>query len=232
MTPHKFLDFILKRVLVTYLTLIPSFFLVVISLSLLSVGIFVIQVVLVLTGTFIMYRKYEKEKAQVEEEKFIKKLRVLFEEFEDKVSHAGYGYSLLNAALRIAENDAIQKRTKAWSVYLRSILDNIHSKSKLLDEKLKKETKFSTVFNDFQSLLFFLRDFRTAFYDMVKETMQDKNFSQDADFQKVYRRLYEEYNNYMDRLVSFSDELKAQFNLRLAKDFIEHLKDLNELYKQ
>jgi len=232
MTPHKFLDFILKRVLVTYLTLIPSFFLVAISLSLLSVGIFVIQVVLVLTGTFIMYRKYEKEKAQVEEEKFIKKLRVLFEEFEDKVSHAGYGYSLLNAALRIAENDAIQKRTKAWSVYLRSILDNIHSKSKLLDEKLKKETKFSTVFNDFQSLLFFLRDFRTAFYDMVKETMQDKNFSQDADFQKVYRRLYEEYNNYMDRLVSFSDELKAQFNLRLAKDFIEHLKDLNELYKQ
>ena len=231
----RFWDFILKRMLVTYLTLIPSFFLAVISLSFLSIGILVIQVILILIGTYAMFRKYEQEKAHeklIEEEKFTKKLQVFLEEFEDRIGSSGYGYSLLNIAFRIANDKTIQERTKAWSFLLHSVLDDLTKKTSSLKEKLKQGTTFSIAFKEFQNLLFLLRDFTTHFYNMVEETKQVKDFSQDTDFQKIYyKRLHGEFNNYMDRLSSFSDDLKAEFNLRLTKDSIKHLKDLDELYK-
>jgi len=64
---------------------------------------------------------------------------------------------------------------------------------------------------------------------MIKETKQSKDFTQDSDFQKIYKRLYEEHNKYMDKLGIFSDECEAQFNLKLYIGSIEHLKDLNQL---
>jgi tRNA G10 N-methylase Trm11 len=131
----------------------------------------------------------------------------------------------------IATNDLIQKRTKAWTFYLHSLLDMLDKNTNLLDEKLKKGTTFSIAFEDFRNLLFSFRKFRDAFYSMVEETKQDKDFSQDTIFLKEYKRLYEEYNNYMDRLKNFSDDLRVEFNLELSEDLIEHLKDLNELYK-
>lgn len=231
--PHKFGDFVLKRMLVTYLTLIPSFFLTIISLSFSSMVLFMVHVVLVLIGTFMMFRKYEEEKTReelLEEEKFTKKLKVFFEEFKGKISSSGYGYSLLNVAFRIASDEAVQRRTKAWTFHLHSLMDNMTSKSNLLDEKLKSLTTFLTVFEDFQNILFLLRDFRTAFYSMVEETKQDKAFGQDTDFEKQYKRLFEEYNNYMDRLRIFSDDLKVGFDLELSKEIVEHLKDFTALF--
>jgi hypothetical protein len=181
-----------------------------------------------------MFRHYEEERAveeRLREEKFIKKLSVFFKEFKDKIGDSGYGYSLVCIAFVIANDEVIQKRTKAWTSYLHSLLDELNKKVSLLDEKLKTLTTFYTVFGDFRSLLFLLRNFRTAFYNMVEETKHDKDFSQDTGFQTLYKRLHEEYNNYMDRLRSFSDDLKVEFDIELGKDEIEHLKDLNTLYK-
>ena len=220
--------------LVTYFTLIPSLLLAIISLSLLSIGIFTAQLILILIGTYMMFGEYEKEKAReklVEEEKFTRKLQVLFEEFKDKIGSSAYVYSLPNASLRIAEDEMIRKRTEAWSLHLRSLVDNLTKEANLLDEKLKKGIRFSLAFEDFQNLLSLLRRIKDTFYIMFVEIKQVKDFTQVSDFQKIYRRCYSEFNNYMDRLSSFSDDLKAEFNLRLSKDSVKRLKDLNELYK-
>jgi len=230
----RFWDFIQKRVLLALLTLILSLFLTIISLSLISVGIFVANVIIFLIGSYLMFRHYEKERAiekLLREEKFTKKLSVFFKEFKEKIADSGYAYSLVNIAFMIASNDLIQKRTKAWTSFLHSLLDKLDKKVNSLDEKLKKETTFSIAFEDFRNLLFLFTDFRTAFYSMVEETKRDKDFSQETEFQTRYKRLYEEYNNFMDRLRSFADDLKAEFDLGLSKDEIEHLKDLNILYQ-
>jgi len=237
MTSHRFWSFILKHMLVTYLTLIPSFFLSIISLSLLSVGIFLIHLALILIGTIVMFRKYveekvfeEYEKFRIQQQKFTKKLEVLFKEFKNKIADSGRAYSLLNIAFIIANDKAIQNRTKAWSLHLRSLLDEINKKTSLLDEKLKEENLyFSIFFRDFQDLLFLLRDFRKAFYMMVEETRQDKDWSKDINFSKAYKKFSEEYNNYVDRLKIFADEVKAEFGESICEDLTEHVKSLNEL---
>ena len=218
--------------LVTYLTLIPSLLLAIISLSLFSVVIFTAQVILILIGTQVMFGEYKKEEEReklVEEKKFTRKLQVLFEEFRDKIGHPGRVYSLPSASLRIAEDETIRKRTEAWSLHLRSLVDNLTKEVDLLDAKLKKRIRFSMAFEDFQNLLSLLTRIKDTFYKMFAEIKQVKDFTQVSDFQRIYKRLYDEYNKYMDKLGIFSDECKAQFNLKLNKDSIEHLKDLNQL---
>jgi hypothetical protein len=89
--------------LVTYLTLIPSVIYAVISQSSLSIGIFIVSLILVLVGTWIMFGKFEEERLT----DFTKKLEVLLEQLEDKITNPAYIYSLPSIALEIARNKEV-----------------------------------------------------------------------------------------------------------------------------
>jgi len=232
MSFQGFWVFIKKRMLVTYLTLIPSLLLAIFSLSFLSIGIFMVQVAIILIGTYVMFGEYQKERAReklIEEEKFSKRLQVHLNALRDKIGNSAYAFSLLSASLRIAEDENIRKRTEAWSLHFRSFMNNFTEEADILVKKLEKGIGFHDAFENFKNLLSLHRDIKETFYKMIKETKQSKDFTQDSDFQKIYKRLYEEHNKYMDKLGIFSDECEAQFNLKLYIGSIEHLKDLNQL---
>jgi hypothetical protein len=178
-------------------------------------------------------KMFEQEKLL----RFVKKLHILVREFKENIARSGYGYSLPTSALRIANDKAVIDRTSAWKNSLTRLSNDLDEQSLNLYEKIEKcvkteeGSKFVELFEDFRGLLASLRDFKNEFYNMINETKTIKNFSQEEDFLKQYTRCREEYNDYMNRIRIFSDDVKAEFDRWFARDLIEHLKDLHELYK-
>lgn len=232
MTLDKFWNFMLRRMLVTYLTLIPSFFLTMISLSPPSLGIFVIQVILVLIGTFVMYRKYDEEKTI----EFTKKLGVFVEKFKDKMTDPAYIYSLHSIALEVARKKEVFNKTRAWDKLLSTLSEDLTNKVCALHEKIETSSgkEFTSLFEDFRQILTSLKKFKKRFYEMVDEIGKINFaliFGLDAQFQGRFNRLHKEYNGYMDRLAIFSDDIKAKLGLALDEDLIQHIHSLSELCK-
>jgi len=196
------------------------------------------------------FRKLEKDlkkrvdkdelSKRLEQEKllrFTKKLSILVREFKEHTASLGYGYSLPNIALRIANDKTVIERTSAWKKSLTRLSNDLAKSSLKLCEKIencvraREGSEFVKLFEDFRGLLASVRDFKEEFYSMINETKDIKNFILEESFVKTYTRSSEEFNGYMGRLRIFSDDVEAEFNMRLHRDLIEHLKDLHELYK-
>lgn len=224
---REFISFLQNRMIVTLLllifTLINGIFFLPREVSI------PLPIIVFLLGSFIMFRQYQHERTL----RFTNKLRVFIKEFQDKIASSRYGYSLPNIVIRISNDKAILEQKKAWNIFLLRLANGLTKKSVELLERVMKGngTRFFEIFEDFRNLLFDLRDLRTQFYNMVEDTKEITNFSQIPDFRKMYKRFSEEYDNYMDRLKNFSDDLEGEFGLTLSKGSIEHIKDLNELYK-
>lgn len=229
---RKLLVFIKKRMLVAYLTLIPSLLLTLFSLSYRSMVIFAFQLLMVLIGTYVMFRDYNEEKKLEklsEENKFIEKLKVHLKNLKNEIGHANYDCSLLQLSMLISRDGSLQSRTTAWSRLFNYLIENFNLELDKLINKLDEEIEFSEVFINFQDLLSLLERIRIEFYDMIKEIKPLKDFSQDPFYQKKYSKLYDEYNRYMDKLGNLSDECESKFNLKLSKHLIEHLKEFDQL---
>jgi hypothetical protein len=229
-TTHKFWDFVVRHELVTYLTLVPSFILTVISLSPISVGIFAFHVILVLVGTSVMFKKHALEKSV----EFTKKLGVFVEELKNKTDPA-YIYSLPIIALEVARSEKISKKTQAWDKLLSKLTEDLITEICSLHERIKNSDgkNFLSLLTDFGHTLGLLGDFKKRFYEMVNEYEKIQfavDFGQDKQFHDRFERLSKEYNGYMNRLVNFSDDLKAEMNIKADDKMFEHICSAKELF--
>lgn len=197
-----------------------------------------LPIVVFIVGAIIVYREekrkrellYREEKRK-KELRFINRLKDFVKVFNEKITNAPYTYSLISIAFRIANDKTIQEKTKAWHLFLYHLDEELTKQGILLDERVKRrKEEFTSLFEDFNSLLSLLRNFKKRFYDMVNDTKKTKGFSNDSKFKKEYKRFCEEFNRYMDKLEIFSDEVKAEFGISLSKDLTEHVKDFSELY--
>jgi len=226
-------EFIKTRLLIALLGLIFTIINSLISSSPISVGLSIAFAIVFVGGGYIMFRSYKREK-EIEkvarEKKFLNKLRVFLEEFKSMIGNTSYAYSLPSVAFEIANDKIIQKKTKAWNIIFSLLTQELDNQTASLEDDLKKETSFLKAFKKFEKLLFLLKRLRLHFYGMIIETKDIKDFSKEENFRQKYKRTRKEFNNYMDRLSNFSDDLKAEFNLILDRELIEHLKNLDELY--
>jgi len=230
-TFKEFVSFIMNKMLVGMLLLVLALVNAIVYLPR-EVSI-PLPIVIFFAGSYVLFKRFRREKSL----KFANKLRVLMEEFREKIIHGGYGYSIVNIAYRIAgDKTIIQDKTSAWSILFSSIWKNLTKKSDEVYDRVTKYaqrgngTDFNSIFEDFRTVLSLLQDFKSNLYNMINETKQIKNFGQDPDFQKIYKRFKEEFDNYIDRLVNYSDDIKAELQLSLSKDLLEKVADLNELY--
>jgi len=193
-----------------------------------------LPIIVFLLGSVILFRQHMHGKLHEKLIEFTNKLRVLVEEFKDKISAHSYSYSLPSIALTIANDKEVMKKTEAWNRFLLTFSNNLTKEANALYDRIKESNgkQFSNLFDDFSKLLSHLTDFKREFYNMIKETRDIANFGLDTRFRmNFYNRFSEEYNGYMDRLANFSDDLKAELGLTLNRDLIEHVLDLKELYK-
>lgn len=234
MPKNGFKDFLLKRMLVTYLTLIPSAVGVAVSIlgilispSLLSFGVFSVTLILVLTGTMVMYRKFEEERL-VES---TRKLNIFVEEFNDRIGNLGYIYSLPSIALEIARNKRVLGDTQAWNKLLTKLSEDLANNGSGLTKRIEAdEEQFKAHLNDFRKILASLREFKKSFYEMLSEARHLIVYYSNAEFRNRHEEASEEYNRYMDKLKIFSDEIKARFKESLDDNLTEHVKGNNELF--
>lgn len=57
------------------------------------------------------------------------------------------------------------------------------------------------------------------------------DFGQEPQIHDRFKRLSKEYNGYMERLVTFSDDLRAEMSLKLNDNLLEHIRSARELFK-
>jgi len=231
MTSSKFWNFISRHTLLAYLGLIPPFVLAVISPSPLTIGIFLIQVIVILTGTFVMYRKYGED-LLIESSK---KLKVFTKYFMDEIIDSQVIYSLPCIALEVASNDAILKN-RVWYEYLLKLYEDLTNKIYALYERIEKDNgkEFKNYLEDFQKALGSLQEFKRKFYEMVHEIGEINfatNFGLNAKFKARYTRLHDKFNSYMNNLETFSYDIEASLGVALNKKLIEHIYNLSELCK-
>jgi len=231
MPSYKFWDFVLRRMLVTYLTLIPSFLLTIISLSFLSAGILAIHITLVLIGTFVMFKQHALEKSI----EITKKVGVFVEDLKNKIADPTYVYSLPLIALEVARSEKILKKTQAWDQLLSKLSEELTNEICTLHERIIKSSgkDFSSLFKDFCHTLTLLKKLKKGFYKMVDEIGKINfamDFGQDMQFRDRFKRLSEEYNGYMGRLMTFSDNLKAETGMKLDENLLEHICSASELF--
>lgn len=227
MTLSGLKDFILKRMLVAYLTLIPSVIYAVISQSSLSIGIFIVSLILVLVGTWIMFGKFEEERLT----DFTKKLEVLLEQLEDKITNPAYIYSLPSIALEIARNKEVLGNTKAWDKLLTKHSEDLTNNMIALSKRIESDKKqFRAHLREFCQTLTSTQKFKKDFYDMFHETRHLVVYYSSSEFKRKYDRVSDEYNRYMDKVKIFSDDVKANFSESLEESMTEHIKGFNELF--
>lgn len=223
MKSREFISLIIIDLLFLVSTLV-SFFL---SLSIeISVSL---MIIVFIVGAIILYREEKRKK----ELRFINRLKDFLKVFNEKITDVAYTYSLISIAFRIANDETIREKTIGWHLFLQYQDEELTKQGILLNEKVKQRKEdFTSLFEDFKGLLSLLRNFKKRFYDMVNDTKKIKSFSNDSKFKKEYKRFYEEFNKYMDKLDNFSDEVKAEFEISLSKDLTEHVKDFNELHPE
>lgn len=237
MTSRKFLDFIVKHELVTYLTLIPSFALTMLSLSIdqsvsyISIGIFAVHIILVLVGTFVMYRKHSLGKSV----EFTRKLGVFVDEFTDKITNPTYSYSLPSFALKVARSKTVLEKTQAWEQFLSKLSEELTNRICILEETIKKSNgkNFPSLLKEFCHTLTLLRKFKMRFYKMIDEYGRIQfatDFAKDSQTENRFKRLSKEYNGYMNRLRDFSDDLKAEMSMKLDDKLLEHICSAEDIW--
>jgi len=220
-------DFLLKRMLVSYLTLIPSAVLVLISPSLLSLGIFSFTLILVLVGTAFMHREFEEEKL-VES---TRRLNIFVEEFNDKIGNLAYVYSLPSIALEIARDKRVVGDTQAWDKLLTKLSEDLANNGIGLTKRIEAdEGQFKAHLGDFRKILDSLREFKRRFYEMFSEASYLRVYYSSLEFKNRYEKASEEYNRYMDKLKIFSDEIKARFRESLDEKLTEHIQGFDKLF--
>lgn len=234
MTLKGFKDFVLKRMLVAYLVLIPPVLSatilvlgVMVSQSLLSLVSFSAQFTLVLVGTWIMFRKFEEERLT----DFTKKLEVLLEQLEDRITSPAYIYSLSSIALEIARNKEVSD-TQAWDKLLTKHSEDLTNNVIALSKRIEADRKqFRVHLNDVRQTLTSLKKFRKSFYDMISEARHLAVYYNSSDFKKRYERFSEEYNRCMDSLKLFSTDIQVKFAESLDENLTEHVKGFDELFR-
>lgn len=221
-----FIHFIYSALLVSFLLLIMA---IVNALSFLPREIsFSLPIVVFFIGAIIQFRAQKRRK----EFGFINRLKNFVRDFNDKIANISYSYSLISIAFRIANHETIRQKTIAWQLFLSRLNEDLTKKGILLSDRIEhRKGEFTSLFEDFRTLLSLFGEFKRQLYNMLNDTKETKDFSKDSGFEKIYKRFNEEFNKYMDKLEIFSDEVKAEFGLSLREDLTEHVKDLNELYK-
>jgi hypothetical protein len=216
--------------LVTYLTLIPSVLYVVVSQSLLSLGIFSIQLILVLVGTWVMYRKFEEERL-VDLIDFTKKLDIFVKELKDKVIDPAYNCSLPCIALEIARNKKVFRNTQAWDKLLTKLSEDLTNDTIALDKRIEADGKqFRIHLKGFRQTLVSMQEFKKRFYEMISEASYLGVYYNNPEFKKIYERSSEEYNRCMEKLKIFSDDIKVKFEESLDENLTERVKGYDELF--
>jgi hypothetical protein len=234
MTLEGLKDFILKRMLVAYLALIPSGLNAIILQSLLSIVIFSSNLILVLIGTWIMYRKFKEEKRMLEQEKLVeysRRLDVFVEKFNDKIGHVGDSLSLLCIALEIARDRNVLE-SQAWAKYLTKLSEDLMIDGIGLRERIRvHEEQFKAHLSDFRRILDSLREFKKRFYEMLSDARHLISSYSGAEFKNRYEQASEEYNRYMDDLKTFSNEIKAKFGESLDEKLTGHIQGFDKLFQ-
>jgi hypothetical protein len=216
--------------LVTYLALIPSVLYVVVSQSLLTLGIFSIQLILVLVGTWVMYRKFVEERL-VDLIDFTKKLDIFVKELKDKLIDPACNYSLPCIALEIARNKKVFRDTQAWDKLLTKLSEDLTNNTSTLDKRIEADGKqFRINLNGFRQILVSMQEFKKRFYEMISEASYLGVYYNNPEFKKIYERSSEEYNRYVDKLKIFSDDIKVKFEESLDEKLTERVKGYDELF--
>jgi len=229
---RDFVRFITDKLVVTLLLLVLAEINAIILLPKeISISL---PIVLFLGGSIVLFKQYSGEKSQEKLTVFKNKLYVLVEEFKDKIVAPNYSYSLPSIGSMIANDNQIMNKTEAWYHLFLMLSADLSKKANELDAEIKqsKGEQFSSLLEEFSELLSSLETFKREFYNMINETRNLANYGVDAQFGVFYNKFREEYNGYMDRLRSFSDDLKAEkMGVPLREDLIEHIGDLSELYR-
>lgn len=158
----------------------------------------------------------------------------MLDDFEDDI-FGGKFYSIVNIAHRIATDKDIEETTGAWKIHVEHIKEDLTKELRELYDKVKNYikrgngTEFHSIIDAFRTVLNHLQDFKETLYKMLQETKPIKDFSKDTEFQKRFKRFKEEFNSYMERLVNYSADLKAELQLDLGKSLVKKVVDLNEL---
>jgi hypothetical protein len=228
--------------LVAYLVLIPSGLAAVISIlnvivpqPLLSLGVFCAQLIFVIFGTVLMYRKSEEEKPI----EFARKLNVFVEYLRDKIVDTAYNYSLPCVALEIARDNNVFRNTQAWDKLVTKLSEELMNNAIALVKRIEYNGKeFRAYLNEFRQMLDSLQKFKKRFYEMIIEACSLPSlpnlpvFWERPEFKKMYERMSKEYNGYMDRLRSFSDDTKAELRESLNEKLFEYVKGFDELFPE
>lgn len=214
--------------LVTYLTLIPSVIYAVISQSSLSIWVFIISLILVLVGTWIMFGKFKEERLT----DFSKKLEVLLEQLIDKIMNPAYIYSLPSVALEIARNRNVSN-SRAWDKLLTTHSEDLTNNMIALSKRIEANKKpFRVHLNDFRQTLTSVQKFKKSFYEMISEAIHLVVYYGNSEFKKKYDKTSEEYNRYMDKVKIFSDDVKVNFTESLDESGTEHIKGFGALFPE
>jgi hypothetical protein len=222
----EFASFMFHKLIITLLLLVLALINAILFLPKeISVSL---PIFIFIIGAIVLYREEKRSK----EFKFVNRLQDFVTDFKERIADSSYAYSLISISFWIANDETVKYRTTAWHLFLHHLNENLTRQTIILHEKVRqRKTEFTILFEDFNNLLFLLRDFKKQFYNIVDDTRKTKDFSKDLKFTEHYKRLCAEFNKYMDKLDIFSDDVKAEFGLSLSKDVTEHIKDLNELYK-
>lgn len=209
--------------LVTYLSLLPTFIGVVLLRSFAVLLVFAVQLGVVLVGTVPMFGDYRKEMTK-EEELLLRKLDILLTDSQ-KVLNNGYSYSLTGFAYSIASQPSVTKITQAWNLFINQNGRDLSERLGALTSKSKSESSFPDAFKEFDDLLQHLFLFRDSFYRMVAEVKSYYDFQTDIGRREVYRKVIEEHDSLMNRARLFSDDVKARTGLFLSENNLENLKN-------
>jgi hypothetical protein len=194
-----------------------------------------LPILIFLFGSLFLFMRHKKGKRQEQFNKYANKLRVLVAELKDKIVDSSNIYSLPNIALKIANDPQIINKTEAWNRLLLILFNKLVMETNTLNEKIEKSTgdDFPYLMTEFARLLGNLSEFKREFYNMIKETRNIAPLGFDQNFKLKFHEFREQYNGYMDKISLFSDDLKADPELRweISKELFEHIKDLNELYR-
>ena len=163
-------SFIIKRMLVAYLTLGVSA-----ALDAYFFHNYITTIVLlpvVLGGSFVMYWFYKKDMA-TEQNRFIEELNEYVSEFRYQIAASNNEKSLLRFALDVTQKDAVRKHTIAWDILVSKYVNDLERNVAIYAIRLEKpmQNSFATLLKEFEN---YLRDF-TTFRDNIFFPMITRN---------------------------------------------------------
>jgi len=198
-----------------------------------------LPIIAFILATIIVYREESRKeklthitKKSEREDRFIRRLNGLVDDFVNNLVNVADTHSITSIANEIVNDGIIRQHRPVWGLFLSHLNEDLTKKGILLNNRIdQRKTEFKILFQDFATLLSFLRKFKNKFYEMVADTKKiNQSFVSDSQFKIKYGKFSEKFNKYMDKLDNFSDEVKAEFEISLSKNVTEHIKGLDELY--